>query len=206
LVRLCDRQDAAITGHAPSQPARKKAVLISYPMRFHTFLVTGIEVLHQGGQNWQSNMWPPEHWRANKGRWRLFTPGIDDYVTSELKDRNYGNLVEGLVVALEVADFKSWPSSTFAKVGKAPSFKRTRRDIWCFAKLDWKKIQRLTLSEQYQAYCNSVLASVGGIRTWRNKPKGFDIDAFETDLRDVFSSGRVSQMTRAASERAVPAA
>jgi hypothetical protein len=193
-------------GHAPTYPPCKKAVLISHPMRFDTFLVTGVEVLHQGGQSWQSNMWPPEHWKANKGRWRLFTPGIDDHVASELKDRNYGNSVEGLVVALEVADFRNWPSSTFVKVGKTPSFKRSHRDIWCFAKLDWKKIQRLTLSEQYQAYCNSVLASVGGIRTWRNKPKGFDIDAFETDLRDALSIGRVSRMTRVAFERAASTA
>src|SRR5262245_36807163 len=110
-------------------------------MRFRTFLVTGVEVLHQGGQNWESNAWPPEHWRKHKGRWRLFTVAIDEYVRTALKGKHYGGRVEGCVVALEVADFKQWPSSAFARANATPSFKHKHCDLWCFAKLDWQDIQ-----------------------------------------------------------------
>ena len=91
-------------------------------MRFRHFLVTGVEVLQVGGQRWESNAWPPEHWRENKGRFRLHTPAIDDQVSASLKGRSYGGPVEGVVVALEVADFSEWPANTFVKPEAAPSF------------------------------------------------------------------------------------
>jgi hypothetical protein len=73
-------------------------------MRYRTFLVTGVEVLHLGGQRWESNAWSAEHWKENKGRLRLFTMAIDEHVSAAFKGRSYGGPVDGIVVALEVAD------------------------------------------------------------------------------------------------------
>ena len=166
-------------------------------MRFSTFLVTGKEVLHLGGETWESNLWPPSHWRANKGRWRLFTTEIDAFVSRELKGKTYGGDVEGLVVALEVADFLAWPVQTFAPRDAVPSYKTKRRDLWCFAKMDWLEIHLLTVRQQYLAYSNAVLAALHRFGATKRKPKGFDATALELDLAAIFASGKSSQFTRA---------
>lgn len=167
-------------------------------MRFRTFLVTGVEVLQLGGQRWESNMWPDEHWRENKGRFRLYTVAIDEQVSSAMSNKYYGGPVEGIVIALEVAAFDKWPETTFARHRKVPSFKPKYRDLWCFAKLDWNQIQSLTLKQQFAAYSNAVFESIDRIKESKRKPNGFLVQEFAADLRMTFESMKVSTLTRAA--------
>jgi hypothetical protein len=167
-------------------------------MRFRHFLVTGVEVLQLGGQRWESNAWPPEHWRENKGRLRLHTPAIDDQVSASLNGKSYGGPVEGVVVALEVADFSEWPATAFAKPEATPSFKPRYKDLWCFAKLDWSHIKDMTLREQYAAYTEAVLDAVRQYHMSRRKPKGFQVEDFLSDLEAILKSLKPSTLTRAA--------
>jgi hypothetical protein len=167
-------------------------------MRFRTFLVTGVEVLQLGGQHWESNAWPIEHWRENAGRFRLFTIAIDEHVSRALESRSYGGPVEGIVVALEVAAFNQWSESSFTKLNTAPSFKPKSRDLWCYAKLDWVQIQNLTLKQQFKAYVDAVLEALDWLRVTKRKPKGFRVEECSRDLRCVMSILKVSSLTRAA--------
>jgi hypothetical protein len=172
-------------------------------VRFTTFLVTGVEVLQLGGQRWESNAWSPAHWRLNKGRFRLFTVAIDEQVTRALARRTYGGNVEGIVVAPEIADFKKWPKGMFTANDAVPSFKPKRRDLWCYAKLDWKKIQSMTLRQQYSAYCEAVLAALNRVQVAKRKPRGFLADRLVNDLRSIFAELKVSTLTRSAHKRLV---
>jgi hypothetical protein len=167
-------------------------------MRFRHFLVTGVEVLQVGGQHWESNAWPEEHWRENKGRFRLHTPAIDDQLSESLKGRSYGGAVEGIVVALGVADFSEWPVNTFAKPEATPSFKPKYKDLWCFAKLDWSRIKDMTLREQYTAYTEAVLYAVRKFHLSKKKPKGFQVEDFLSDLEATLKALKPSKLTRAA--------
>lgn len=168
-------------------------------MRFRHFPITGVEVLHLGGQHWESNAWPAEHWRQNKGRWRLHTPAIEDQVSSYLERSNYGGPVEGVVIALEIADFSEWPPQTFAKSDAAPSYKPSHKDLWCFAKLDWRKVKDMTLRQQFAAYTEAVIYSVQKFELSRRKPKGFRATEFQRDLQNALKSLKPSTLTLAAS-------
>lgn len=167
-------------------------------MQFRHFLVSGVEVLQLGGQHWESSVWPPEHWREEKGRFRLHTPAIDSLVTAALKDKSYGGPVEGVVIALEVADFSAWPAITFVKPETAPSFKPKYKELWCFAKLDWSRIKGMTLREQYAAYTAAVLHAVSKFQLSGRKPKGFQVQEFSADLEATLQSLKPSKLTRAA--------
>jgi hypothetical protein len=170
-------------------------------MRFRHFLVTGVEVLQVGGHRWESNAWPEEHWRENTGRFRLHTPAIDDELSEYLKSRSYGGPVEGIVIALEVADFSEWPTNTFAKREATPSFKPKYKDLWCFAKLDWSRVKDMTLREQYAAYTEAVLYAVRKFHLSKKKPKGFQVEDFLSDLEAALKSLKPSKLTRAAMRR-----
>jgi hypothetical protein len=167
-------------------------------MRFRTFLVTGVEVLQLGGQHWESNAWPAEHWRKHKGRFRLFTIAIDEQVSEALRLKNYGGPVEGIVVALEVAAFDQWPEMTFAKNDAPPSFKPKHSDLWCYAKLDWTAIQNLTLKQQFKAHTEAVLEAIDRTSDAKRKPKGFLVHECTSDLRDILRNMKASKLTRAA--------
>jgi hypothetical protein len=167
-------------------------------MRFRTFLVTGVEVLHLGLQHSQSNAWPPNHWREHKGRFRLFTIAIDEQVAEALKGKNYGGPVEGIVIVLEVADFDQWPAMAFTKIGTTPSFKPKHRDLWCYAKLDWTQIQNLTLKQQFEAYTRAVLEAIDRMSDAKRKPKGFFVQECISDLRGILCNLKASTLTRTA--------
>ena len=77
-------------------------------MHFRTFLKTGIELLHIGGQHLESSSWPIEHWKQNSGRWRLFTPAIDAFLNRQLSNASFGTSIDKFVLILEVADFEAW--------------------------------------------------------------------------------------------------
>lgn len=85
----------------------------------------------------------------------------------------------------------------------APSYKRKHRDLWYFAKLEWREVQLLTLKQQYQAYCAAVLAAVRKVATTKGMPKGFSPRAFESDLASALARGKASHFTRAAHASAV---
>ena len=169
-------------------------------MRFRTFLVTGVEVLQLGGQHWESNAWPPEHWREHRGRFRLFTVAIDEQVSRAFETKNYGGPVEGIVVALEVASFDQWPEMAFTRKNTPPSFKPKNRDLWCYAKLDWVQIQDLTLKEQLKAYTEAVVEAIDRMITAKRKPKGFLVEECATDLRQILGNLKASTLTRSAHE------
>jgi hypothetical protein len=167
-------------------------------MRFRTFFVAGVEVLQLGGEKWESNTWPPEHWRTNSGRWRLATEAIDAHMATELHGLRFGPTVDGFVLALEVADLGRWPAGAFTASNAPPSYKRKHRDLWCFGQLDWLDIQFLTLEEQYEHYGRCLLGAIGRLNEASRMPRGFEIDAFRSRVADALARGGVSQFTRAA--------
>lgn len=164
-------------------------------MRYRTCLVTGVEVLHLGGQLWECNAWPPEHWKSNKGRWRLVTPAIDDHLNAALSDMSFGPVVESFVLALEVADFAEWPTGTFAPEGARHSYKTKSRELWCIGKLDWKAIQGLTVTQQYEAYKQCVADAVARLQHAKRKLKDFDVEAFRNALSAILARGKPSDFT-----------
>ena len=117
-----------------------------------------------------------------------------------LADRSYGGPVEGIVIALEIADFTQWPTNSFSAEGTVPSFKTKYRDLWCYAKLDWREIQYLTLKQQYAAYCESMVEAVNRFHLAKREPKGFDVASFSIELADALGHAKVSKLTRSASQ------
>lgn len=106
-------------------------------MHFRTFLKTGIEVLHLGMQHSNGNAWPLEHWKANAGRWRLFTPGIDAYLNQRLAGRTFGASIEVFVLLLEVADFAAWGIGVaFTGPEGYSSYKPKTRELRSVGKID----------------------------------------------------------------------
>ena len=128
----------------------------------------------------------------------MFTVAIDEQISSALKSRNYGGLVEGIVVALEVASFDQWPETTFTRANTPPSFKSKSRDLWCYAKLDWTNIQSLTLKQQFNAYTEAVIEALDRMSTAKRKPKGFLAKECATDLRQILGNLKASTLTRSA--------
>jgi hypothetical protein len=167
-------------------------------MRFRTFLVTGVEVLHLGGDKLESNTWPAEHWRTEGGRWRIATEAIDAHMSTALSGLTFGPTVDGFVLALEIADFSKWPPGTFAPKNAPHSFKRKYRDLWCFGKLDWLDIRLLPVEQQYEQYKQCVLTTIERLKGAKRMPRDFALGEFEEKIADALSSGNPLQFTRAA--------
>ena len=171
-------------------------------MQLHTFLKTGIEVLHLGTQHTEANAWPLEHWRANKGRWRLYTPAIDSHVNRELSSHSFGTGVEAFVLFLEIADFASWGGPpAFHPPGGRVSYKPRNQELLSVAQIDWLQVQNEPLTKQYRAYCAALNAAVQRAITYRRCPKYFEGERFAAAVALAISSGRASAFTRAAQSR-----
>lgn len=171
-------------------------------MRLFTFLKTGIEVLHLGLQHSAGNAWPIEYWRANKGRWRLYTPAIDGHLNNELASSTFGEGVEDFVLVLEVADLANWGGPpAFHPLGGHVSYKPKSKALWSVAQIDWLQIQHKTLSEQYRAYCTAMETAVNYAITYRRCPKSFQGEKFAVEVATALKRGKVSAFTRAAQHR-----
>lgn len=168
-------------------------------MLVRTFLKTGVEVLHLGGQDWESNAWPVEHWKANRGRLRLFTPGIDKYLNDFLGDRSFGSSIDTFVLWLEVADFKSWgPGVAFSSSDGWVSYKPKVREVWSVGQLDWTEIHLLSAEQQLARYCDAFVEAVGRIEVAKHRPKDYFAHAFAETVAQRLKSARLSELTRAA--------
>lgn len=166
-------------------------------MNYTTFEKSGIEVLRLGMQYSQGNAWPIGHWQMHTERWRLFCPAIDAYITERLDGNEYGGQVSGILLALETADFRAWPIGPF-RWGVTPvSFLRSSRRIRITAQLMWPEIGAMTLTRQFKAYADAVLAAVDNMSGCRSIPKDFDAGAFRNDLALAFKCAKPSHLTRA---------
>jgi hypothetical protein len=166
-------------------------------MRFLTILKTGIEVLHLGAEHAESNMWTPDHWKQNKGRWRLYTPAIDAHLNQALAAESFGESVEHFVLVLEVADFASWggPPAFSPHEGRV-TYKPKSRELWSVGQIDWLQIRSLPLGEQYKAYQAAALEAVSRVSVAKRQPKHFAINEFANELTRSFKLGKVSQFSR----------
>ena len=172
-------------------------------MWFRTFLKTGIEVLHLGTQNSNGNAWPLEHWKANPGRWRLFTPGIDAYLNHELAGRSFGASIEKFVLLLEVADFAAWGIGVaFTGPNGYSTYKPKTREIWSVGQLDWLDVQMLTPSQQLQGYRTATLSAIHRASLAQRKPKDFAFAEFSQAVDDALGAAKVSNVSRSAFEAA----
>jgi len=166
-------------------------------MHFRTFQKTGVEVLSLGGQHWESNAWPPEHWKIHKGRWRLFTPGIDDFLNEVLKDMHFGQSVNTFVLLLEVADFKSWGEGVaFTGPEGFSRYKHKTNELWSVGRIDWTVIQDCTARVQLQAYESAFIFAAERAALAKRKPKDFDIHAFSAAVLERLRSAKVSQLSK----------
>ena len=166
-------------------------------MHFRTFQKTGVEVLSLGGQQWESNAWPPEHWKSNKGRWRLFTPAIDEYLNETLRSMHFGESVQSFVLLLEVADFKSWGEGVaFTGPEGFSRYKHKTNELWSVGRIDWTAVQDCTAREQLQAYERAFMFAVERAALAKRKPKDFDMQAFSAAVLERLRSAKVSQLSR----------
>lgn len=167
-------------------------------MHLRTFLKTGVEVLHLGMQHSSGNAWPIEHWRANPGRWRLFTPGIDNYLNACLAGETYGTSVEKFVLLLEVADFESWGVGlAFSGPEGWTSYKPKTRELWSVGQLAWPEIQMLSAKQQLHAYGAALCMAIRRTTEGKRKPKDFNAEAFADAVAIKLQSAKVSQLSRA---------
>lgn len=168
-------------------------------MLFRTFLKTGLEVLHLGGQSWESNAWPSEHWKSNPGRWRLYTPGIDAFLNNELSARTFGSSVDSFLLILEIADFESWGIGVaFAGPEGYVSYKPKTRQLWSVGQLNWLEIQHLTAKQQLTAFRNAAAAAIERTSKAARKPKDFNAHAFSEAVSTALEGAKVSTLSRAA--------
>jgi hypothetical protein len=168
-------------------------------MHFRTFLKAGIEVLHLGMQHTESNAWPLEHWRANPGRWRLFTPGIDEYLNEDLADKSFGTSIDKFVLLLEVADIASWGVGlAFTGPEGYSSYKPKTRELWSVGQLNWPEVQMLTAKQQLQAYRVALVSAIHRASEAKRKPKDFNAEGLAHAVTARLQSVKVSQLSRAA--------
>jgi hypothetical protein len=168
-------------------------------MHFRTFLKTGVEVLPLGGQHWQSNLWPIEHWKASSGRWRLFTPAIDDFLNEELEGRSFGSSIDQYVLLLEVADFEAWGTGvTFTGPEGFTRYKHKTREVWSVGRIDWTEVQNLPASQQLKVFGEALQFSIEKVTLAKRKPKDFDAEGFANAVSSKLRSAKVSQLSRSA--------
>ncbi|WP_141829715.1 hypothetical protein [Herbaspirillum sp. SJZ107] len=165
-------------------------------MNYSTFEKSGVEVLRLGMQRSDAAAWPIEHWQTHSERWRLFSPAIDGYMNEHLAGKEYGSHVTGLLLVLEVADFRAWPLGPFHWEVRPVSFVRSARQIRITAQLMWPEIGKLTLANQLEAYAAAVLASVDELTSHKRIPKDFNAKAFRDDLVLAFKEAKPSQLTK----------
>jgi class 3 adenylate cyclase len=168
-------------------------------MHFRTFLKTGVEVLHLGGQHWQSNAWPPEHWKQNSGRWRLYTPAIDAYLNAELEGMSFGTSIDTFVLLLEVADFAGWGIGVaFTGPEGFTRYKPKTKEVWSVGRIDWLEVQHLPASQQLKAFGNALQFAVANVSHAKRKPRDFNAAAFAEASAKRLRSAHVSQLSRSA--------
>jgi hypothetical protein len=168
-------------------------------MRFRTFLKTGVEVLHLGFQHADSNAWPLQHWRDNPGRWRLFTPGIDTYLTKAFASRSFGDSIDSFVLVLEVADFDSWgPGPGFSAPEGWTSYSPKSRELRSVGRLDWLEIQSLTAKQQLQKFGHAAVEAVERVARAKRRPKDFDVAGFALEIASLLRAAKISRLSRAA--------
>ena len=168
-------------------------------MHFRTFLKTGVEVLHLGGQHWESPTWPIEHWKAHSGRWRLFTPAIDDFLNEDLGAMDFGASVEKFVLLLEVADFKAWGEGlAFTGPEGFTRYKHKTKEVWAVGRIDWNEVQELPARQQLQAFEQAVRFALETVAHAKRKPKNFNTEAFGEAVSNRLRSAKVSQLSRSA--------
>jgi hypothetical protein len=166
-------------------------------MHFRTFLKTGVEVLHLGGEHWQSNSWPIEHWKANSGRWRLFTPAIDDFLNEELDGSSFGNSIEKYVLLLEVADFAAWgPGNAFTGPEGFTRYKPKTKEVWSVGRMDWNHIQGLSARQQLHELGKALQFSIDKVAQAKRRPKDFNAEGFAIAVRGKLRTAKVSQLSR----------
>jgi hypothetical protein len=164
-------------------------------MQYRTFLKTGVEVLHLGGQSWESNAWPIEHWRNNAGRWRLFTPAIDDFMNEDLAHRTFGTSIKQFVLLLEVADFKAWGEGVaFTGPEGFSRYKHKTQEVWSVGRIDWTEVQDLSSSQQLRAYEQALLQAIDTTARAKRRPKDFDSTAFAEAVTARLKAAKVSQL------------
>jgi hypothetical protein len=168
-------------------------------MRFRTFLKSGIEVLHLGMQHAESNAWPAEHWRANPGRWRLFTPGIDRYLSEALSEKSFGPSIDTFLLVLEVADFAAWgPGPAFSGPEGWTSYSPKSRELRSVCKLDWQAIQSMTARQQLEAFSLAAAEAIECVSRAKRRPKEFDSSGCAVEVVHLLRSAKVSELSRAA--------
>ena len=172
-------------------------------MHFRTFLKTGVEVLHLGTQHSNGNAWPLEHWKANPGRWRLFTPGIDAYLNRALAGHSFGTSIEQFVLLLEIADFAAWGGGVaFSGPNGYVTYKPKTRELRSVGQIDWLDVQMLTPTQQLQAYRTAALSAIQRASQASRKPKDFAFMEFSQAVDGVLKEAKVSQVSRSAFEAA----
>ena len=168
-------------------------------MHFRTFLKTGVEVLHLGGQHWQSNAWPPEHWKRNSGRWRLFTPAIDAFLNDELAGMSFGTSIDTFVLLLEVADFEAWGvSMAFTGPEGFVRYKYKTKEIWSVARIAWTEVQDLPARQQFKAFGGALQSAITNVSQAKRKPRDFHAEGFAEAVASRLRAARVSQLSRSA--------
>ncbi len=168
-------------------------------MRFRTFLKTGVEVLHLGMQHAQSNAWPLEHWRDNPGRWRLFTPAIDEYLNDALGASSFGASIDSLFLVLEVADFKAWGDGiAFSSSEGWTSYSPKSRELRSVARLDWLDVRSMSAKGQLQALGLATVEAIQRVETAKRRPRSFDSARCASEIAVLFREAKVSQLSRTA--------
>jgi len=172
-------------------------------MHFLTFLKTGVEVLCLGTQHSNGNAWPLEHWKANAGRWRLFTPGIDAYLNERLAGRTFGASIENFVLLLEIADFAAWGLGVaFTGPNGYSSYKPKTRELRSVGQIDWLDVQMLTPTQQLRAYQTAALSAIQPASEAPRRPKDFAFAEFSRTVDEALGRAKVSQVSRLAFEAA----
>jgi hypothetical protein len=168
-------------------------------MHFRTFLKTGIEVLQLGGQHWESNSWPIEHWKQHSGRWRLFTPAIDDFLNEALTNLSFGTSIDKFVLLLEVADFEAWGVG-IAFIGPEgfTRYKPKTKELWSVGRIDWTEIENLRARQQFQAFGHALQFAIENTSRAKRKPRDFNAAAFAETVAAKLRSAKLSQLSRSA--------
>jgi hypothetical protein len=168
-------------------------------MRFRTFLKTGVEVLHLGMQNAESNAWPIEHWRDNPGRWRLFAPAIDDYLNDALVSQSFGASIESFLLVLEIADFAAWGEGVaFSTADGWTSYSPKSRELRSVGRLDWPHVQSLSAKRQLDAFALATVEAIERVDRAKRRPKDFDAARCASEVASLLRHGKVSQFSMSA--------
>jgi hypothetical protein len=166
-------------------------------MKFRTVICSAREVLFVGSEG--GNAKSADEWLAT-GRWKISMTAMDRYLSQRLKDRSFGDSIDGFVLCFEIADFELW-ESFFTASADYVSYRPKRKEIWSVGQIRWSDVKDLAVTEQLRALRRAIQGSIKRIGAKKRRPKNFNYLAFSLEVETLLKEAAEEELAAKPSPR-----